>query len=428
MTLFFILAAALVLLALALLLPSVLTVHNRSGDDQLGTNIAIARERRNTLAQALADGAIDDATFAQEKAQLERDLASELEADQQKATGSTGGLPTAMALAIFVPVLSGALYLKLGNPEAVTPDDSPPANTNNTANNSDGNSANPQAAAMADLLPQLEQRLAEQPDDVMGWRLLGRSYLSISEFDKATAALERALELDDSESTTYTQLAEAIAMSRDGLLAGEPVEYLEKALILDENSEPGLWLLAIARAQAGNHDNALTLFGRLRKLANSEDNTGAVASIDDMMNQSRQALGVAPMPPATAETETQEESDIDTSAMTITVTVDLSDEARAASSNDQLVFIYARAMQGPPMPLAASKHTVGELPVTVTLDESMAVMPTMTLSSFPEVAVGARISKSGNAIAESGDWMIETLDVKPADSPSMQLTISEQKP
>jgi len=80
------------------------------------------------------------------------------------------------------------------------------------------------------------------------------------------------------------------------------------------------------------------------------------------------------------------------------------------------------------MPLAVSRMTVADLPVTVTLDNSMAMIPTMTLSSFDSVTVGARVSKTGNAIAQPGDWFTEVTDIEPATTDSVTLTVDQQTP
>ena len=104
------------------------------------------------------------------------------------------------------------------------------------------------------------------------------------------------------------------------------------------------------------------------------------------------------------------------------------DAAQAAASGDNTVFIYARASQGPPMPLAVSRVSVSDLPTTVTLDDSMAMIPDMRLSAFPSVTIGARISPSGNPLAQSGDWFAEQNDIPVEETGSISLTIDTQTP
>ena len=124
---------------------------------------------------------------------------------------------------------------------------------------------------------------------------------------------------------------------------------------------------------------------------------------------------------------TNESADVGEGA-SIAVSVSLSEEAGSSSSDDQVVFIYARATDGPPMPLAVSRISVADLPTTVTLDNSMAMIPTMTLSTFPSVTIGARVSTTGTAAAQTGDWFKEASEVDPANTDSIELTIDQQTP
>ena len=444
MTLFFLLAALLVVAAIALLLVGPLRARARAeGDPDLrATNVALARERRAALAAALADGAIDEATHATEIAQLERDLAGELEAGAAHAPRD-GAVPAMVLVAVFLPIAAGALYLRLGDPGAVTRPEGAavagaPGSGEAGGGAGGGVAADPSAPALADLLPRLEERLASQPDDVEGWRLLGRSYLGIEEFERAVPPLRRAIALEE-DATTLGQLAEAVAMSRGGQLEGEPVTLLERAVELDPSAPQGLWLLAIARQQAGEHARALQLFGRLRTIVAAD--TAAVATIDDMMASSRTALGEAPRDPAERATiiEPTDEAPVAAGeagaadgapAARVSLRVDLSDEARADATPDQTVFVYARASEGPPMPLAVARYTVADLPVEVTLDESMAMLPTMSLARFPNVTVGARISRTGEPLAASGDWFAERQDVAVGaeDDAPLELLIDARRP
>ena len=213
------------------------------------------------------------------------------------------------------------------------------------------------------------------------------------------------------------QLAEAAGMTQQGDLSGEP-----RALVTRAN-EHALWLLSIARQQAGDHQAAVEGFDILK--AKASENPEAIAMIDQMRARSMQALSGEQATPMTIPAPVPNEEQAEAS---ISVTVDLSDEARAASSDDQVVFIYATATQGPPMPLAVSRLSVADLPVTVVLDNSMAMIPTMTLSTFDSVTVGARISTTGNAVAQQGDWFNEAPNIEPSTTDEISLVIDQQTP
>jgi cytochrome c-type biogenesis protein CcmH len=141
-----------------------------------------------------------------------------------------------------------------------------------------------------------------------------------------------------------------------------------------------------------------------------------------MRNRSLEALGQP------ADDQADSTQTADSAPAAIDVSVSLSDEAAASVSPDSAVFIYARASDGPPMPLAVSRVTVQDLPLTVTLDDTMAMIPTMKLSTFPSVSIGARVSPSGNPIAQSGDWYVEQENIRVDEAGKISLTIAEQKP
>lgn len=433
MTIFFICAALLVVLCLVWLLLGLFRKRD-DATDQEAVNITLARERGEILKTALADGSIDQATYDYERQQLDYDLAADLVPDnKQRSIKGSGHISAAVIVAVFVPIASGALYLKLGNPAAITQD----ANTAQQAASS-GNSTSAAGSnnaqlpgPLADLLPQLEQRLQDNPDDVQGWRLLGRSYLSLQNYPKAREALERARALDETNVDTLTQLAESIAMSKGGDLSGEAMELLEQSISLNPQHEHTLWLRSIGKQQAGDHQEALLGFNFLMGLAQGNDD--AIATIDQMRSRSIQALGANSVRQANqgqtdSGDETAASTDTPAPGISVTVTVSLSEEASAATSADQSVFVYATATNGPPMPLAVSRHTVSEFPLSVVLDDSMAMIPNMKLSSFDEVTIGARVSASGNPIAQSGDWFIESDSLNIKDTDTISLTIDQVTP
>jgi len=449
MTSFFLLAALLVAAAVAILLSGPIGARAKSvrESDLRATNVSLARERQRELRLALDSAAITADEFEAESARLERDLAAELEALPEREARD-GSRAIMLLVILFVPVAAGALYLHLGDPGAITRDRASAAGSEPAAPATAGQSAAGQSAAqapaLAELLPRLEERLAREPDDIDGWRLLGRSYLGVEEFKRAESALRRAVGLDEKDADTLSQLAEAIAMGRGGELAGEPVELLEKALVQDAAHPQGLWLRAISLQQTGEHEAALARFEQLRAVIPND--AAALETVADMMAQSQAELGIpadVAGPGVTAsngrneadgETDARGESGesgesgeiTDTAA--VTVSIDLTDAARADVSADNTVFIYARATEGSPMPLAVARYTVRDLPLTVTLDESMAMLPAMNLANFDSVTIGARISTTGEAIAATGDWFAEQHDVIVGSDDPIELLIGERQP
>jgi len=424
MTLFFICAALLVVLCLAWLLVGMYS-RNVTAFDQEAVNITLARERGETLSEALATGSIDQATYDYEREQLDHDLAADLTINDGRGSKKHGHTVAAIIITAFVPIAAGALYLQLGDPGAINRDRAA-GQTGSMVSNARASDSNPSAPGpLAELLPQLEERLSANPDDVQGWRLLGRSYLSTQNYSKARYALEKAVALEEDEYTTLTTLAEAIAMENGGDLSGEPMRILTRSLELNPRYEHTLWLMSIGQQQAGDHQSALRGFNLLMGLA--QGNEDAIATIDQMRSRSIQALGAESVRQATGTKDSEASPDSAATAQ-IEVSVSLNAEAAASSQPDQLVFVYATATSGPPMPLAVARLTVRELPTTVLLNDSMAMIPSMKLSTFDSVTIGARVSSSGNPIAQPGDWFTESSDVLISETASIELQIDQVTP
>jgi cytochrome c-type biogenesis protein CcmH len=152
------------------------------------------------------------------------------------------------------------------------------------------------------------------------------------------------------------------------------------------------------------------------------DNPESLTEVRRLIAASEEKLGY------TVESKTVQPIPTATSPTAITVQVDLSPDLMARANDSDTVFIFARAVSGPPMPLAVVRKQVSDLPIEVTLDDSMAMMPQMKLSGFAEVNVGARISKSGNAIPQSGDLKANESQVKTGTDAAVKLLIDSIVP
>lgn len=441
MTLFFVLASLLVVAAMAILLPLLTGQRFGSEIDHREANVAIARERQHTLRRAADAGDIDEETYQSELASLEQSLAADLAAADRGSRDTRGQWLAVGAIAILVPIGAGVLYMQIGTPEAMDSrfladlDRQAQAQAQAEAQTAAGNAAmsGEQQAALAELLPQLEQRLADVPDDVEGWRLLGRTRLTMGNFAGARDAFQKADSLVPDDPDTLASLAEATAMANGGNLAGTPVALLERVLAATPGHPQSRWLLAIARQQAGEHAAAISLFEGLR-----DEFTGdpeATASVQQMIDRSRQALdGSAPpaagdgaagdTPAPDGPSAGQTAAAAGSAAITAKISLNLPDDTTL--DPQQAVFVYAKAVEGPPMPLAAARLTVADLPAEVTLNDASALMPNMTLSAFDEVTLGARVSMSGDAIAQPGDWIGEVSPVATDAPDPVAVTINRK--
>jgi cytochrome c-type biogenesis protein CcmH len=228
----------------------------------------------------------------------------------------------------------------------------------------------------------LAARLKANPDDLEGWKMLGRSYSVLGRFPEAVQAYAKAATLAPKDADVLVDLADVFAMANGQRLDGEPEKLIERALQLDPNNLKGLALAGTAAFRRGDFARAAALWERMLPLveAGSED---ARVIRDNVAEARAKAKGG---PPAR-----------------LAGTVSLSPRLKGRAAPDDTVFIFARAAEGPAVPLAVLRRKVSELPASFSLDDSMAMAPGMTLSTFPRVIVSARVSKSGNAAPQPGD-------------------------
>lgn len=476
LTLFYVFAAAMMALLGYGLLKSILDPSIRDETNHRDVNVGIARDRKALIKDALSKGHIDQDTYEVELRDIESTLAADLTGgpnNTQSRVMRTVGVLFIVGLLTAVTVV---LYQRLGNKVAMQDQFLAQSGSVIMASGATVNQqvasalqagADPKTVAadvvaaasqapdqnansLQELLPQLEARLAENPDDLQGWTLLARTYMNTGDFEKAEAALLKVNELDDTNPEMLIMLAEAGALQKQGALAGEPQALIKKALAIDPNNQRGQLLLGLSHQQLGEHESAIDIFQSLR--ANPLLSPQGVANLTQMIEQSQAAMGQASgnasdqnqTAQSAQTTQTQEATTAsDASDATaaeqanaesptaISVSVTLSDTAASAVNDNDSVFIFARASAGPPMPLAVVRMQVSDLPSTVTLDDTQAMIPDMTLSTFPSVTISARVSSSGDAIAKPGDWFgaeenVITADADPNDT--IRIVIDQQTP
>lgn len=405
---FAIAAAALLGLAVAAI---VVPLLRRSGVVPVDREEALAvyRLRIDELTDDHARGALDDLAHAQALREVEAELARELTEREGAVPVATNRRPVAIAVAaaVLVPVVALAIYLRTGAPEAAA------------AAQMQASADAKQRTAMRQVTARLEQRLRDQPADVDGLWLLGRSWLELSEPGKAIDPLARASILRGDDADLALDYAEALAGAAGGRLTGAPATLITKAIALQPDNRRGLWLAAMAASEHGDNATAVDRLTALTKLL--EPGSRDLAMVEARIAALRAAPSAgatespvpAPVPaPIAAAGDTAESVQPETvppkpadaaGAARISVRVELDPALASDTRPDDTVFVFARATSGPPMPLAVARTQVRNLPVTLVLDDSMAMMPQMRLSLFPEVTVGARVSRSGTPLPQSGD-------------------------
>ncbi|MEK6750087.1 MAG: tetratricopeptide repeat protein, partial [Pseudomonadota bacterium] len=279
-------------------------------------------------------------------------------------------------------------------------------------------------------------KLKNDPTNLDQWYMLGKSYQFLQRYEDAIATYEHLLKNGgDQNPDVYTNLADAVAMASGRVLTQRSKDLLDKALQLDPKHTKALWLAGTAAYQDKELKKALGYWLRLEPLF--ADKPQEQEQIRGNILETKSALGMD----ITADQRRWEMAQSgsgggDDASATPTTAAGASIQGRIQldaavakrAQADDTVFIFARAAEGPPMPLAVLRKRVKDLPMDFVLDDSMAMSPAMRLSSFPRVIVTARVSKSGNATAQSGDLQATAATVDVGSKRAVQLVINSVVP
>lgn len=382
-------------------------------------NIAIANERANEINSAFDTGEISQAERDQAMQDLELSLADELassnELENQFGYASrTGNL----AILALIPLLAFASYSLTNNYQS----DWETAEQERLAN--------AEAPPLEDIMVQLEAAVDANPDDQRGLMLLARSYAQLGDFARAAQRFEQLVAVAEPNADLLVSYVDASAMANGRRFDEKMRAALDQALELDPNHVSGLWLAGLANQQLGHPDTALRHWLTLQPML--AGNPEANQELTLLINSAREQLGSERAQAVEAEVSAKQTDTITASdseaVASVQVRVSLAPELQAEVDDADTVFVYARAASGPPMPLAAVRQPVTSLPLTLTLDDSMAMMPQMKLSGFREIVVGARISKSGQATAQSGDLESDLVATVNDHPDTIELVISKRRP
>lgn len=386
-----------IVVALAFVLPPLLRRNAKQGEvDRKEANVAIYHDQLAELKTDLDSGELDAAQYEDARREIERRLSEDVPLESAPVVAVQAGRWPAFVLAGAIPALAIAMYVGLGNPEALL-----------------GTRAEAPAGTMgqgqhdaAPMIAALEAKLQAKPDDVSGWYMLARSYAAIGQYDKSALAFAKASELLPDDSSLLADYADALAMAQGGNLQGKPLELIERALKLNPLDAKSLNLAGTAAYEIKNFAKAAEYWQRLLKILppDSEDARGVASAVAEA---ERAAGGVPSLDNLSSFTaspvEEKSSQPLKNPAEGVSGTVSLSKELLGKVDPADTVFIFAQLPQGPKMPLASLRIEARQLPYHFTLDDSVAMSPSNKLSDHPEVMVSARVSKSGQAMARSGD-------------------------
>ncbi|HET6912720.1 MAG TPA: tetratricopeptide repeat protein [Rhodanobacteraceae bacterium] len=329
-----------------------------------------------------------------------------------------------LLIALLLPPVALGLYAWVGTPSALN---APVADT--------GKMDFAQATA------ELRAKLQHSPNHPEGWLLLGQAYTAMNRPADARDAYGYALKLKPDDPDIMVAFAEADAQaSTDHRIEGQSRKLLERAVALAPDHQRGLWLLGISDYQLNHFDDAIAHWKHLLSLLQPGSSIAAAVNGQIAMAQARaqgktQAQAEAIAQAVAAKTAPAGATDVnaetgakDTAAGTaasvaLQVQVKLDPKLAGKVSPGDTLFVYARAINGPPMPLAVARLKASSLPASVTLTDAMAMTPQLKLSAFPRVQVSARISKSGDAIPQSGDLEAQPVQIATDSKQPVVMTI-----
>jgi cytochrome c-type biogenesis protein CcmH len=422
MLIFWSLSGAMILAALLVVMKALLfPVSKQESTDN--KELSVSRNRFVELEQDINNGVISESDANLARKEMELALLKENKSDRANVPASsiainqnmTGNRITAVILAISLPVFAISMYLTLGKPELITilP---PPAK-------------DPVAVSMPEDHPSMDkmviklaERLEKEPNDAEGWWTLANSYMSMKRYSDAVAAIEHLYTLTGDEPRVLLRYADAMVMADGGRFSGKTNELITRALTLEPENMTGLWLAGMAARERGEFNEAIDYWHRLLpKLENDPKSQQEVIQLIRSVVQK-------PEEDIKLSSAATDQSEMNVDLPSITIKVSLAPELIENTHPDDTLFVFAKAITGPPMPVAIVRKKASELPLEVTLDDSSAIMPTNKLSGYDTVNIGARISKSGNATPQSGDFKSDSITAKPGSKDTINLVISNRVP
>ncbi|MBW8456480.1 MAG: c-type cytochrome biogenesis protein CcmI [Pseudomonas sp.] len=400
MTDFWIAASALLLVALAfLLLPILRGRRAQAEEDRTALNVALYEERLAELTAQHAAGTLSDAQLEAGRADAARELLEDTEnSDSPKIAKLGRSVP--LIAAVLVPLVGYGLYMHWGASDKVQM----------------ARQFSEQPRTVEEMTAHLEQAVKEQPDSAEAWYFLGRTYMNQERPADAAMAFARVVELAGRQPELLGQWAQAQYFAGDRQWSEQLQALTDEALQADPQELTSLGLLGIAAYEEGRYQDAVRFWEQL--VAALPENDPSREAIRGGIERARQQVdggsgnAAAGEAPAAASTR----------AAALQIQVQLDPKVAETVSPEDSVFVFARAVNGPPVPLAAKRLTVGDLPATVTLSDADAMVPSLKISSVEQVTVMARVSRTGDAT--KGEWMgqSEALETR-GDKNAVRLTI-----
>ena len=429
--LFWAAALALLVVTLAVLLWPLLRRRAAEAPSEEAARVAVYRDQKRQLDADRAAGVIGDDEHRAGVDELARRLGLELDratATVPAAARERHGFLAALAVVAIIPAGAIVLYLALGTPDALR--------------ESAQAAARPSDADIVAMVDRLAARMKASPEDPKGWRLLGRSYAALGRYDESSQAYAQAVQRGGADADTLADWAEVMALGQNRKVSGQPEDLAKRALALSPDHPKALALLATAAFERRDFDASLALWRRLQATLppGGEDATQTAAAIAEVerLRAIGAGTGAAPesatpsartpviaapsagapagAPAASAAMATAPSATAQSageSSASVSGQVDIAPALAGRAGPQDTLFVFARAKNGPRMPLAVQRSGGAQWPRTFRLDDSMSMAGGPKLSAADSVVVEARLTRSGNATPQPGDLVGSGVDVKP---------------
>ncbi|MCL2345531.1 MAG: c-type cytochrome biogenesis protein CcmI [Desulfobulbus sp.] len=349
-----------------------------AGGDRQAANLAIFRDQLAELERERQEGTLAAADFDQARQELQRRLLDEASpAADVAAAKMAPSRKTALALLVLLPLAAAGGYALLGNPAALDP----------------MQRSQPTQHDIERMVSDFAAKMEKEPDNLQGWVTLGRSYKVMGRGEEAERAYQKAWPLVEHEPQLLTEYADLLA-SKAGSLSGRPEELVNQALALDPDNLMALWLSGTAAFNRGDYATAVERWQRAQQhiAPDSEDSQMLASSIEEAQRK----LGGGKVAAAAAKASAN-------ASASIRGHVELAAALKDKAAPGDTVFIAVKEAGGPPMPLAAGRLTVADLPTDFSFSDADAMMPSRLLSSVKTLQIDVRVSRSGTATPQPGD-------------------------
>ena len=369
---FWLYAGLLCLAALGfLLIPLLRGRRAQAEEDRTALNVTLYQERLKELQLLHQAGTLDQAQWQAARDEAARELLADTEGVAEDRSRRQLGRAIPLIAALLVPALGALLYSHWGAIGEVE-----------RARDMAG-----EPRSIEEMTARLEQAVQGNPQSAEGWYFLGRSYMAQERAGDAALAFEKAIGVAGREPELLGQWAQALYFAGNKQWTAQLQAITDEALKADGQEVTSLGLLGIAAYEEQRYQDAIGYWQRLVAVLPEADPSRQ--AITGGIERARQELG------AQAGTASSE--------ALLRVRVELAESLRSRVQPGDAVFVFARAVSGPPMPLAVKRLTVADLPAEVSLSDADAMLAQLKLSSVAQVQLMARISRAGDA--KRGEWI-----------------------